>query len=214
MSKGYKRNCNQCGEYYEGQGINFCSKKCFGKNHRGKNHHNWMGISGFKKGNKANWKGGLPNCKCGKKLGDSRAKQCKECFYKSDSFKKHLLILGGIGEKNPNWKGGLTKIQERIRKSVKYKIWRNTIFKIDDYTCQLCKQVGGKLCVDHIVPFSYILKTLKIWIDEFQLDIYKSVFKFEPLWDINNGRTLCISCHKQTETYGEKALKYNFFYAK
>lgn len=27
------------------------------------------------------------------------------------------------------------------------------------------------------------------------------------LWDINNGRTLCVDCHKKTETYGHKTKK-------
>lgn len=26
----------------------------------------------------------------------------------------------------------------------------------------------------------------------------------EELWDLNNGRTLCIDCHKKTETWGGK----------
>ena len=35
--------------------------------------------------------------------------------------------------------------------------------------------------------------------------IYKqieNVFDCEELWNINNGRTLCIQCHKLTDTWG------------
>jgi predicted restriction endonuclease len=89
------------------------------------------------------------------------------------------------GEKHYNWKGGITNINTAIRNSTEYKKWRKSVFERDNYTCVFCGQVGGHLNVDHIKAFS----------------------KFPDLrLDINNGRTLCISCHKQTDTYCKKAL--------
>jgi len=29
----------------------------------------------------------------------------------------------------------------------------------------------------------------------------------DELWNINNGRTLCIGCHKKTDTYGRPKTK-------
>lgn len=62
-----------------------------------------------------------------------------------------------------------------------YADWRKKVFERDDYTCQICKVRGGRLNADHI----------KDW----------AAF---PLlrFDITNGRTLCVPCHKTTETYG------------
>ena len=36
----------------------------------------------------------------------------------------------------------------------RYKKIRNEVFERDDYTCQYCGEVGGRLEVDHIKPFS------------------------------------------------------------
>lgn len=91
------------------------------------------------------------------------------------------------GEKSPNWKGGVTKPHEKIRKSVKYKNWRTSVFERDDYTCQFCKKRGVKLNADHIKPFS-LFPDLRL--------------------DINNGRTLCLPCHRKTDTWGTKVNNY------
>jgi len=80
------------------------------------------------------------------------------------------------GEKHPNWKGGITPINTRIRGSREYKLWRKAVFERDNYTCQNCGQVGGYLEADHIKPFALFL---------------------ELRFDINNGRTLCRPCHKE-----------------
>ena len=70
--------------------------------------------------------------------------------------------------------------------SRKYKNWRESVFKRDNYTCTWCDQKRGYLEADHIKPFAYFPK-----------------LRFE----INNGRTLCRECHKSTDTYGYKAKK-------
>ncbi len=91
-----------------------------------------------------------------------------------------------IGENHPNWKGGITPINESIRKSVKYKNWRNCIYKRDNYTCKLCNATG-KINVHHIKAFYTIIKS--------EVELY----------DINNGITLCECCHKKFHSdYGIK----------
>lgn len=92
------------------------------------------------------------------------------------------------GEKHPNWKGGITPINERIRRSLEYKLWRIAIFERDDYTCVWCgiKNGLGKTVIlnaDHIKPFA---------------------FYPELRFAIDNGRTLCKDCHKKTNTYGRR----------
>lgn len=91
-----------------------------------------------------------------------------------------------VGDQNPRWKGGVTSINQKIRASEEYKTWRKDVFKRDKFTCVWCGQVGGVLHADHIKPFSLY--------PEFRTTL-------------SNGRTLCLACHKKTDSYLTKAKK-------
>lgn len=99
-----------------------------------------------------------------------------------------------VGSNSPNWIDGRTPIFKRIRHSYRFKQWRMDVFERDNYTCQECSKRGGILHPHHIILFSQILNTLKEWVGIDNL--YESALKFEPLWDIDNGQTLCIECHR------------------
>jgi len=87
------------------------------------------------------------------------------------------------GVNNPRWKGGVTPEHLKIRWSTEMKNWRKQIFERDNYTCQLCGKHGGNLNADHIKPFA----------------LYP-----ELRFDLSNGRTLCVPCHRNTDTYGRQ----------
>lgn len=91
------------------------------------------------------------------------------------------------GEKSHLWKGGISKITKTERmlamETLEYQLWREKVFKRDDYTCVECLKRGVKLHADHIIPWS---KSVKL------------------RYDIDNGRTLCVPCHRKTDTYGRK----------
>jgi hypothetical protein len=99
------------------------------------------------------------------------------------------------GEKHPNWNGGVTPLYKQIRATRKYKEWRQACFERDNYVCQSCKLRGGILHVDHVKTYSSIIK-------ENSLVNVEEAMNCEELWNISNGRTLCIKCHRKTETYG------------
>lgn len=101
----------------------------------------------------------------------------------SEENRKTLSELGKarIGPLNHAWKGGVTPVNEKIRKSQAYKEWRRNVFTRDDYTCQACGQRGGKLHADHELPFALFPD-----------------LRFEIL----NGRALCVPCHQKTPTWG------------
>lgn len=102
------------------------------------------------------------------------------------------------GKNNPNWRGGISGLNLRIRATYKYYNWRFDVFKRDKFTCVWC---GDKkpLNVDHIKAFSVILRENKI-------KSLRQAEKCIELWDLDNGRTLCIPCHKKTDTYGRPKL--------
>lgn len=86
------------------------------------------------------------------------------------------------GENHHAWKGGITPVNEKIRKSFEYKLWRKAVFERDNYQCIWGgKEHGSKLNADHIKPFSQYP---------------------ELRFAIDNGRTLCEDCHRKTDTWG------------
>lgn len=71
----------------------------------------------------------------------------------------------------------------KIRRSLEYRLWREAVFARDNWTCVWCGQRGSKLNADHIKSFAE---------------------NPELRFAIDNGRTLCKSCHQKTDTYGWK----------
>lgn len=93
-----------------------------------------------------------------------------------------------LGENNHQWKGGVTTLYKKIRKSPEYKLWREAVYKRDNYTCIWCGERGGELHPDHIKPFSQYP---------------------ELRFAIDNGRTLCANCHRTTDTWGVNKKYYD-----
>lgn len=126
---------------------------------------------------------------------------------RSEEFKaKTRARLLGIkrpeisGSKNGNWKGGVTALNKNIRTRFEYVQWRSQIFIRDKYTCVLCPTTGATLHVDHYPkPFAQILR-------EYNIKSISDAIGCVDLWDMNNGRTLCVPCHEKTETYKGKNI--------
>ncbi|MHA1737922.1 MAG: HNH endonuclease [Candidatus Heimdallarchaeota archaeon] len=80
------------------------------------------------------------------------------------------------------WKGGLSSKANKIRTSTEMRLWRNAVYARDNWTCQDCgDDSGGNLNAHHI----------------------KSFAKYPRLrFAIDNGVTLCLTCHKKTKSYG------------
>lgn len=112
-------------------------------------------------------------------------KHTEETKKKMSEFRKKIhLTTKQEGKDNPNWKGGITATNLKIRNSLEYTLWRKAIFERDEFTCQKCGQLGGVLRAHHIHNFADYLE-LRLAID--------------------NGITLCNKCHLKFHTkYGRK----------
>lgn len=82
---------------------------------------------------------------------------------------------GCKGEKSHFWKGGITSENQLIRSSAEFAFWRKSVFERDGWTCQECKEWGGRLHSHHIKPFAS----------------YPNL-----RFDVDNGETLCKKCHR------------------
>lgn len=117
---------------------------------------------------------------------------CKDCSFKLGKVDSRTYLNGigintnnihaGInlkgdielwaGKNTPPWK----RTEKQQRNTPKYIDWRKSVYERDNYTCQKCGQVGGNLNAHHIKFFSKYPK---------------------KRFDVNNGITLCVECHKE-----------------
>ncbi len=171
-----ERKCIVCGQNNIRSKRKFCSFKCLGISMKGK-------LSPMK------------GKKFPKEIREkmSKAKKGKISLVKGKHWKLSLKSRENIrngskkGSESPLWRGGIDNINHAIRNSFEYRLWRESVFERDNWTCIWCFKKGGKLNADHIKPFCNYP---------------------ELRFAIDNGRTLCFECHKTTETYGRKAINY------
>lgn len=79
------------------------------------------------------------------------------------------------GEGSHFWKGGISPKNQKIRHSIEIRLWRESVFARDNWTCQKCGIRGSReIHAHHIKPFATYpeLRT-----------------------SIENGVTLCRDCH-------------------
>ena len=81
------------------------------------------------------------------------------------------------GKRHPNWKGGITPINQKIRGSLEYKLWQDSVKNRDGNCCQKCGENRvSKIMAHHILNFSDYI---------------------ELRFAIDNGITFCKPCHKE-----------------
>jgi 5-methylcytosine-specific restriction endonuclease McrA/DNA-binding XRE family transcriptional regulator len=85
---------------------------------------------------------------------------------------RRKLAEGKQGERNPQWRGGITRYSTQIRRGVEDMAPR--VRERDDFTCRLCGQRGGKLEIHHVLP---------VW------------SRPDLVLDMGNLITLCEECH-------------------
>lgn len=120
-----------------------------------------------------------------KKLSESRKGMVSGMKGKVMSIEtRKKLSVAHKGCKSYLWKGGVSNKNSSIRNGVEFRLWRESVFTRDDYTCKKCGQKGGKLNPHHIFNFSTYL---------------------DLRFAIDNGITLCKKCHREFhKIYGIK----------
>lgn len=150
-----------------------------------KNHANVSGKNNPMWGKKRSQsvKDAISKANTGRKMtADNKLKLLSRLIGKKHTEETKLrMSLAQLGEKGGNWQGGKTAEHRLVRTRAAYSTWRTAVYKRDNYTCQICGEKGGKLNADHIEPLA------------------KNI---DRVYDLGNGRTLCVECHKKTDSYG------------
>ena len=181
QNKKVIKKCENCGKKievkrYRKDRINFCSHNCY-----------WEWLKGKPNKSKTKFqKGHIPWNK-------------GRHWTKEERKKISKALPQRFGENAGNWKGGKTRLRAAIMGLKKYKEWRRKVFERDNWTCVKCgarSTKGHKVIIhaDHKKPFYKIIAENKI-------RTTRDALKCKELWKISNGQTLCISCHKQTDSY-------------
>jgi len=186
-----EKKCNKCNSVFfkkQNESINswslrkYCSKSC--SNSVNSSHDRlkqWVKINGPSNKGKDGLKGSSsPSWK-----GGEIEKTCILCTikYTVKKYRENISYFCSHGCSSLFRNEGKTSEFKKIRKSDDYKKWRLSVFVRDNYTCQFCNKKSCYIQADHIKPFSLFP---------------------ELRFDIDNGRTLCLDCHKKTDTYGGK----------
>ena len=106
------------------------------------------------------------------------------------------------GKNHSQWKNGTTSLRSLIHSMREYYNWRTQIFKRDNYICQECGQESiGNIEAHHITSFAELLSEFLADYDQFspiedKETLTRLAMKWQPFWDIDNGKTLCEDCHK------------------
>ena len=106
-----------------------------------------------------------------------------------------------MGEKHPNWKGGITTLTKLLRE------WFHTnlvpvVAKRDNYTCQLCGATHTVLHIHHKRKFSDIVneiilehQNLDVTNEQDKMKLYQIIISDKRFLDTNNLITYCKECH-------------------
>lgn len=148
--------CEICGKDFKGTKYNanrFCSRECY----------------------EIYWK--IPDkiriCPtCGKEF-EAIHRDDKFCSQKCHLDNNHNIFKG---ENHPNWKGGITSENEKLRKSKEYLEWREQVLKRDNEQCIYCGKKDDKMNAHHILAWQF----------------YPNL-----RFNVSNGVTVCQECHKK-----------------
>ena len=131
----------------------------------------------------------------------------KKGFHPKTEFKKGCIPFAKLhpelmpkGEKSHLWKGGITPLYKMIRSSLENKQWRKSVLERDNYTCQECRVKGNNLETHHKKRFAVILAEFLKEYDQFspiedKETLLRLAIKYQPFWEVDNGKTLCEDCH-------------------
>jgi len=115
-----------------------------------------------------------PDCKINPRTKEDYSRVAKELWANEEYRKTHAASMQGAlpkGKEHHWWNGGKHKPRTFTPEYVE---WRAQVYSRDKYTCQVCGEVGGKLNAHHIKSWKHFT---------------------EERFNLDNGVTLCYSCH-------------------
>ena len=185
----------------------FCSRSCRGKRIAetsviGKpftKERHYIPPTAYKKGQR-------PSPKTEFKKGHQKTPEWHKAMIGRTPWNKGKRHPAVTGPKNSNWKGGISSLNNRVRHCPEMNSWRNQVFQRDGYTCVLCgrkRKVGDRV----VLNADHYPKLYCLIIEENNITTFEQALACGELWDIKNGRTLCVECHLPTKGVNQHTRK-------
>ena len=142
----------------------------------------------------------LSNSNIRKKISNERKLRWLNPKYKQ-KMHKIFKALNRTGSKHPRYIDGRSDLRFLIHNLSEYKQWRIEIFERDDFICQICNKRGNKLEAHHKKSFSKLLSEFLKEYNQFspiedKETLIRLAMKWKPFWEVDNGMTCCVKCHK------------------
>ncbi len=117
---------------------------------------------------------------------DQRKRKRKQFTEAHKQALSDSMVRGGtrVGDRNPNWQGGITGHNLRIRGTIAYKRWRIESLERTGYLCEDCGAKEGTVCE----CCGHRTKLHIHHIDSFAKNVER---RFDP----TNSEVLCPKCH-------------------
>ena len=114
--------------------------------------------------------------KRGRKQTRESVEKRRQSLLNNPTWRQSMKELGvrRRGPNHPNWKGGISGIYHFLRDNEGYREWRKKVYRRDGWVCQTCGSRPKKIIAHHIKSFTDYP---------------------ELRYNIDNGVTLCRSCH-------------------
>jgi len=188
INKKVTYDCDHCGievikyksTYEKSKGKHYCGKDCYWAYNRGKNHYKYA-ASNIQ----------CDYCEEPIEVNQWLMNNFEHHFCNRKCQSKYMRKFGPSGENSCMWKGGRTPLYECIRGSAQYLEWRKGVYQRDKYKCVKCGDTtSGNLNAHHIKEF------IKIMLNN-NISTLEEALECIEFWDLDNGETLCVSCHKK-----------------
>lgn len=99
---------------------------------------------------------------------------------------RRKMSLSHLGSKSSFWKGGVDQKAYKHYRNLDYKLWRESVYLRDDYTCQDCGKKGVFLHPHHIKSYTH----------------YPSL-----RYVVKNGVSMCKECHMSFHGLTKKGVQ-------
>src|ERR1051325_7933255 len=115
-------------------------------------------------------------CYSQSRLNTKRCLTCKEEFKSTSAQQSYCSVrCSKLGPLNPKWKPERARTARQVAVA-ELERWRDEVFRRDEYQCRICGKDKPRLHPHHMDGFHWSV---------------------ERRFDVNNGVTLCKSCHER-----------------